>query len=449
MIRASSAPSELLKTATSMNESKRQLKERMCFIVKKPRNLLIAAISLVLVITVAAGCAFTGGTEPETSQTDPPTTEQTDPTDTTPAQTEPPEETTPPTVETSEPIDTDYIPDPPSLFPAPTPIVQTEGPSEAQQIAEQAIFTYRTYCTIGVCCEMERSDEFPDGRTDMSEYLTEAQKEEYFNCQYRITCCKTVEEVHDHIDRYIGKDMQHGRTDEELFTDDEGNLYVKVLPTSYDSYRHFDVLSQTKNTIVCRACMYFEPECDDSVIFTLKAGKDGYLVTKSEWDREYQCEITLLYGNENYKIYQHGDTGFSGELTDIKCGTVYFQENYYCPTVTRISQSIWEIATDYGNGHVKRKYHDLHNFNHDAVYDYAIALGHKKIAYLTDDLKDRTLVVCDLFDSSTSQTFTELDFKETNMPVLAASFAENDTQLTLTYLTSSGQETTVTLEIEP
>lgn len=68
MIRASSAPSELLKTATSMNESKKQLKERMCFIVKKPRNIVFAAIAMMLVIALAAGCAFTGGKEPEINQ---------------------------------------------------------------------------------------------------------------------------------------------------------------------------------------------------------------------------------------------------------------------------------------------------------------------------------------------------------------------------------------------
>jgi hypothetical protein len=197
--------------------------------------------------------------------------------------------------------------------------------------------------------------------------------------------------------------------------------------------------------------MYFEPECDDSDIFTLKAGRNGYLVTNVQRDREYQCETTLLYGDENYQIYQHGDTGFSGILSPSGgYGTMHFQEDYYCPTVTRLAEYTWEIATDHQNGYVHREYWHLRKRNSlHTTYDYAIALGHRKIAYLTEDLKDRTLVVCDLFDSSTSQTFTELDFKETNMPVLAASFAENDTQLTLTYLTASGQETTVTLEIAP
>lgn len=73
MVRSAS-PAALLNTATSMSESKKQLKERMCFIVKKPRNLLIAAVALTLVIALAAGCAFTGGKTPEQT---PPATEPT------------------------------------------------------------------------------------------------------------------------------------------------------------------------------------------------------------------------------------------------------------------------------------------------------------------------------------------------------------------------------------
>lgn len=444
MIRASSAPNQLIKTSTSMNESKKQLKERMCFIVKKPKNLLIAAIAMVLIIAVAAGCAFTGGTTPEKtpSETEPTTETTTQPI----TESSPPPQTEPPT---TKPVETDdtYIPEPHALIPPLIPMVQTEGPTEAQRIAEKAIAIYRTYSTIGTCCEMER----PDGYEDMSQYLTEAQKEDYHNYQYRITCCKTIEEVHEHIDRYIGKDEQHNDTDNSLFTDDAGNLYVMVVPTAYDSYRHFDVISQTKNEIVCRACMYYEPECDGSDIFTLKAAKDGYLVTRVERDLEYQCEATLLYGNENYQLYRHGDTGFSGILSPHSgYGTLHFQEEYYCPTVTQLSEYIWEIAADHGDGHVQRDYWNLRETNNPhTTYHYAIALGHKKIAYLAGDLEDRTLVVCDLFDSSTAQTFTALEFKAENMPVTAAVFSDNDTQLTLTYYTDQDTQTNVTLELIP
>lgn len=437
MIRSSSAPSELLKTATSMNESKKQLKERMCFIVKKPRNLLIAAIAMVLIIALAAGCAFTGGKAPETTplETEPPTTEPTT-APTTPPQTEPP---------TTTPVEIDYtyIQEPHSLIPPITPIVQTEGPTEAQLIAEEAIAIYRTYRTIGVCCEMER----PEGYEDMSRFLTEAQKSEYHNYQYRITCCKTVEEVHDHIDRFIGKDQQHDLTDQDLFTDDKGNLYVMVIPTAWDSYRHFNVISQAKNKIVCRACMYYEPECDDSEIFTLKKGKDGYLVTDVERDREYQCKVVLLEESENHQLFQYGSNSFGG-MIDTDYGSLHFQEEYYCPTVTQLSEYAWEIAADHQDGYVRRDYWNLKDHGHfHTTYDFAIALGNKKIAFLDGELKNRTLVICDLFDRATAQTFTDLGFKAENMPVTAAAFSEDDTQLTLTYFTDQNTEANVTLQL--
>lgn len=81
MVRSASAAT-LLNTATSMSESKKQLKERMCFIVKKPRNLLIAVVALTLIIALAAGCAFTGGKTPEKTppQTEPTTENTTEPT---------------------------------------------------------------------------------------------------------------------------------------------------------------------------------------------------------------------------------------------------------------------------------------------------------------------------------------------------------------------------------
>ena len=60
----SMSPVHLLETATAMNETKKQLTERVNFIVKKPRNLIIAAISLLLIAAIATGCAFAGSKLP-------------------------------------------------------------------------------------------------------------------------------------------------------------------------------------------------------------------------------------------------------------------------------------------------------------------------------------------------------------------------------------------------
>ncbi len=68
------SPARLLQTATAMSESKKQLKERVCFIVKKPKNLLIAVICFLLISTLTAGCAFTGGIIEPPETTDSPNT---------------------------------------------------------------------------------------------------------------------------------------------------------------------------------------------------------------------------------------------------------------------------------------------------------------------------------------------------------------------------------------
>ena len=55
-----STPANLMQTATSMNESKKQLRERVNFIVKKQKISIIAAVCMVIVCAIVAGCAAAG-----------------------------------------------------------------------------------------------------------------------------------------------------------------------------------------------------------------------------------------------------------------------------------------------------------------------------------------------------------------------------------------------------
>ena len=99
------SPNHLLEAATSMNETKKQLKERVNFIVKKPKFYLILTVCVLLITAVAIGCTFTGAPEPTI----------------TPAETTEPIETTSPTEST--------IPADPRLF------------NEAQLAELQTLFT--------------------------------------------------------------------------------------------------------------------------------------------------------------------------------------------------------------------------------------------------------------------------------------------------------------------
>ena len=60
MVSSVPAPGQLLETATAMHETKKQLKERMKCIVKKPKVFLTAAIILLVVLMAITGCTFSG-----------------------------------------------------------------------------------------------------------------------------------------------------------------------------------------------------------------------------------------------------------------------------------------------------------------------------------------------------------------------------------------------------
>lgn len=57
--------------ATTMAESQKQLKERVNFIIKKPRWSVAAAVCMVLVCALVAGCAAAGPAQSPAEQTAP------------------------------------------------------------------------------------------------------------------------------------------------------------------------------------------------------------------------------------------------------------------------------------------------------------------------------------------------------------------------------------------
>ena len=121
MVASNPAPGQLLETATAMHETKKQLKERVNRIVKKPKLFLTAAIALLLVLSIVTGCAFTGpvtrsaGTPDSTTPTTVPNNPTTLPTD----------PTTVPTTPTTAPNDPTTVPTVPT-----TPITVPTDPPE-------------------------------------------------------------------------------------------------------------------------------------------------------------------------------------------------------------------------------------------------------------------------------------------------------------------------------
>lgn len=257
------SPAYLFETATAMNETKKQLKERVNFIVKKPRNLLIAVIFLLLVTAIAVGCTFTGSnlTEPTSSSPTPTEPNVTDPVVTDPAVTDPTvtDPTTPPV--TSNPIVTP--PSPPSA-----------AEQAALDTAEALIADYRLYNAVGVVCDYELVVQ------DMSQHLTAAQKEAYWDRQYRIKCCDTATDVHAHIDSCLASSLlRRGYPDDILFTDGS-DLYLIIVPTEMYVYTNVGVGQYSDSRIVASAGRFDEDGIYQTDIFTIEKANGQFRITE-------------------------------------------------------------------------------------------------------------------------------------------------------------------------
>lgn len=117
----------------------------------------------------------------------------------------------------------------------------------ALAIAKDRINKYYSLMTLRACCD------YALVMGDMSQYISEVPREGYFDYQYRLVCCHTPEEVRAHIDRILDPSLNRGYPDDKLFTDDEGNLYLIVLPTGGGCYDNIKVAEFDDNHIVATA----------------------------------------------------------------------------------------------------------------------------------------------------------------------------------------------------
>lgn len=267
----SHSPAHILETATAMNETKKQLKERVNQIVKKPKTLLTAALALILITALAAGCAFAGSKSTEPTATEPPVT-QTQQTEPTIPPTDPPTVTDP-----TEPQPTSAAAKPRfiNLYPSiirdfrliRTEIRNSRPPAEDLTLVRGLIKKYNLFQLTSIFCDCENVD------ADMSEFLTDEQKESYRNYQHRITCCQTVEEVNAHTARMIDPSLIRRLPDDRLFWDDEGDLYLTGIPTGTAGYSVIqEIYPSDTQTVVLADYGYDDYEHSAIIILELRDG---------------------------------------------------------------------------------------------------------------------------------------------------------------------------------
>ncbi len=97
--------------------------------------------------------------------------------------------------------------------------------AQAKSIASKLIGAFETYSFLGIFCDVE----YVEG--DMSQYLTEAQRENYFNMQYKIKCCHSVAEVKAHFARSVDPSILPAFDSSDLFVGENNVVYSTVVPT--------------------------------------------------------------------------------------------------------------------------------------------------------------------------------------------------------------------------
>lgn len=151
----------------------------------------------------------------------------------------------------------------------------------ALRIVEEKIQLYRLYRDHGIACDYEHA-----GYEDMSRFLTEEQKEDYCDYQYRILCCHTIEDVKEHISKLVSDGVRNKwPLEDKLFTDNDGNLYIVVIPTDYCGYHNMEVLEYSDSHIIVKAQMSDLSGVFAEETFTLHLIDGNFVIVSIE--REY------------------------------------------------------------------------------------------------------------------------------------------------------------------
>lgn len=179
------------------------------------------------------------------------------------------------------------------LAPAPTLPAELSEP----------ISKYALYKAVGVCCYYQGISE------DMSHRLTDAQKQDYCGYQYRLTCCQSKEEVHDHIRKYLEEDLIDRWPDDLLFTGDDGALYLIVTPEGTVNYYHPVLTEGFSGGLRICAGAYSEDGYIRTIVFGLEQKQGRHRVISAE---------PLAPGTDSHTQYCDGlylrlDAGFTVE----------------------------------------------------------------------------------------------------------------------------------------
>lgn len=157
--------------------------------------------------------------------------------------------------------------------PAPGGSTQSDSlPEEdAKQIATDLIRRYKTYTDSGVCCDYAVST------ADLSAYAPEGDFP-YFVYQYRLLCCQTLEQYRAHVLQVMAPSLVQSRWENYLFSDNTGNLYMKVALVDRSTWEDPVLVEYSSDTIVATVAVMSVGGESYELRFTLKHNGTNFVI---------------------------------------------------------------------------------------------------------------------------------------------------------------------------
>lgn len=163
------------------------------------------------------------------------------------------------------------------------------------------------------------------------------------------------------------------------------------------------------------------------------------------------CRLTnpeIISEEKNYSIIKGDGFKFCICLYD-NVGTLVLEKytGIHCPQVHNIGNDIIDISVGVGTGIIYHGYYSISRNLISEAYDYVIASSDKFVAYIALGegdvlLKNRMVVIRDIFDKELYYKEVWLNFDNIHIPVISASFNDDNSALEITYLSDDKIKTT-------
>lgn len=179
-----------------------------------------------------------------------------------------------------------------------------------------------------------------------------------------------------------------------------------------------------------------------------------FLPACSSENADYQNNTTpsdmastkILDSNTYYKVFKTNDGQLGYDIYNLS-GEVVLSEVADRPvTVSMVGDKIVDIAVNMGTGLTVHKYYGVDDDIFSDEYTYVLANTDNLVAYIEvpeeNSMIDRVVVVRDIFDETLYYKEFSLDFSRVDTPVKEAEFSEDESYLSLTYISGESKERT-------